>query len=730
MARKSEAGLSAEGLERRMLLSAATFAAPEHYPFTSIPHDTAIGDFNGDGSPDIAAVLPLDNQIGILLNNGDGSFVRMRNVNAGIPRAVAAADFDHNGTVDLAVLGSEPNAVGGTVEIFAGNGDGTFAKPVQRFHLTGAGSTLIAIDLNGDGFADLVATTAKRVAVLINHGDGTFAPAVYYASGGDSPSGLTVGDLNNDGVLDLALSRGRKKDVSILLGNPSAPGTFGLPTFFPAGGNASAIALGDFNNDGHLDVAVTNSDFETTALGVLIGNGDGTFRPAAMYGGANFSDAVIAGDFSGTGNQDIVVSSFDSELKLYPGNGNGTFGTPVVVNGGQFTQHLRTADFNSDGRLDLLETPYSGIRILLNTTGTVTPPPSGSGLDKTLGAGSGKSFSFYTPEGTFTNISLSGPGSATLHFTASGTVDLPNGRGVRTIKALTLSDIATSGTTAGTTLSLDVQGHSGSQTINLNSITADSALGAINAPRANISGDIALPGGVGSIGLLSANNGTITVGAGRAPQLSFQQVGNEIINSSAGIGEMFVRLDAGITLTAPSIRQLQVGGSLINSSITLTNGFAQGVLDLGRAQVMGDIRDSAIFSAGNIGALLGRTMSGSSVQAGVAALPPGTLPVSAVDFVSNASIANITLGGDPRRTTFTSSTISASQLGSLNLGRIQTANGGAPFGVAATSIKLLQGTDITTNRAFRLANIASTAAASASLAALHINPQDLTILIL
>jgi len=126
----------------------------------------------------------------------------------------------------------------------------------------------------------------------------------------------------------------------------------------------------------------------------------------------------------------------------------------------------------------------------------------------------------------------------------------------------------------------------------------------------------------------------------------------------------------------------------------------------------------------------GLSSEDAAVQAGVAALPPGTLPVSAVDFVSNASIANITLGGDPRRTTFTSSTISASQLGALNLGRIQTANGGAPFGVAGTSIKFLQGNDITTNRAFRLANIASTAAASASLAAIHIDPQDLTILIL
>jgi hypothetical protein len=720
-----------EYLERRLLLSTATFAAPERYPFSSIPHEMAIGDFNGDGSPDVAAVLPVDDALGVLLNNGDGTFSRAPTIHDGLPRSVAAADFDHNGTVDLAVLGSEQNVTGGTIEILAGNGDGTFTKPIQRLHLAGAGPVIVATDVNGDGFIDLVATTAKRVAVLINQGDGTFSPAVYYPSGGDRPTGLSVGDLNGDGLMDLAISRGKKQDVSILLNNPAAPGTFGLPTFFPAGGNASAITLGDLNNDGHLDVAVTNSDFEKTALGVLIGNGDGTFRPAAMYTGANFSDAVTAGDFSGSGNQDIVVGSFDSELKLYPGNGDGTFGTPVVINGGQFTQQIRAADFNLDGRLDLILTPYSGIRVLLNTTGTVTPPPSGAGLDKTLGAGGPKSFSFYTPEGTFATVSLAGAGSATLNFSASGTVDLPNGRGVRTVKSLTLSDVSTTGTNAGTTLSLGVQGQSGSRTIDLNSISADSPLGAIDASRTNVNSDITLPGGVGKITLLSANNGTITIGAGQSPQLALQQVGNEIINSSAAIAQLSVRLDAGITLTAPSLRQIQVGGSLIHSTITLTSGLVAGALDLGSALVNGDISDSAIFSAGNVGMIAGRSILSSTIRAGIAALLPGqSLPASAADFAAAASIASVRLGSDPRRPAFANSTIAASHLGELSLGRIQTNNGGAAFGVAANSIKLLQGIDITTGHAFRLTNVASSTAAAAALAAQHINPQDFLISII
>lgn len=708
-----------------MLLSVATFAPPAHYRFNANPQDLAIADLNGDGSPDVAAVLPGDSTIGILLNQGDGTFVRGRTIPDGTPHAIVAADFNHDGKMDLAVLGTDVGVQGANVEIFPGNGDGTFSKPVQHLHLVGAGPAIVAADVNGDGFADLVVTTAQRIGVLINQGDGTLAPAVYYASGGDHPSGLVVGDFNGDGVQDVAVSRGHKDDVSILLGNPAAPGTFGLPAFFPTGGNASAISVGDFNNDGKLDVAVTNSDFEKTALAVMIGNGDGTFRPAAMYGGANFSDAVVAGDFSGSGSQDIVVGSFDSELKLYPGNGDGTFGTPVVVNGGQFAQRVFTSDVNSDGRLDLLVTPYTGLRVLLNTSGTVPPPPAGTGLDKTLGAGNGKSFTFYTPEATLTTVSLGGRGSATLHFSDSGTVQIPNGTGTRTVNTLTPADISMTGTNAGSTLSIDVQGRSGSQTVDFTSISADSGLGSILARRTNVTGDVTLPGGVGQLALLSANGGTISIGAGRTPAIDVQQIGDEVVNSAAPIGQFRVRLDAGMTLTAPSLAGLTVGGSLINSRITLT---AAGTTDLNTASIGGDVRDSTLGAAGNIGSVAARSIINSVLQAGVAA--GVTLPTADADFIATASIGRVTLRVDSRRPSFANSVVAASQVGSLALGRVQTDNDAAPFGVAGRSIRSILGTDVTTGRPFRLVNVTGTAAATAALLAEKINPQDFVVEIL
>ena len=611
-----------------------------------------------------------------------------------------------------------------------GTGMGHSRRRPQRYHLAGAGPAIVARDINGDGFDDLVFTTAQRVGVLMNLG-GTFAPPVYYASGGGHPSGLVVADFNGDGVLDVAASRGKELNIAILLGNPSLPGTFALPAFIPTGGNASAIAVGDFNGDGVPDLAVTNSDFEKTALAVIIGNGDGTFRPAAMYGGANFSDSVAAGDFAGTGIQDIIVGSFDSELKLYPGNGDGTFGTPIVVDGGQFTQQIRTADFNSDGRLDLMVTPYSGARVLMNTTGSVTPPPVGTGLDKTLGAGNPKSFTFYTPEGTKATVSLSGPGSATLHFSDSGTVDLPDGRGTRTVTSLTIADIAATGTTTATALTLTAFERSGSQTINLDSISADSAIGSITGNRVNVTGNIALAGGAGQITLLSANGGTIALGAGRAPNIQMQQIGGETINASAGISQLRVRLDASIALNAPSIGSLSIGGNLINSTITLTNPVASGVMDVRNVSISSDMSGSVFSVAGNIGTIGARSMLDTVIQAGIGPLPPGsTLPASDADFVSTASIKNVTLRPDSRRVTFSNSVITASQVGGLTLGRIQTDNGGVPFGIAGRSIRNINGSDITTGKSFGLSNVTSTAEASAALTAKGIDPQDLVIEIL
>ncbi|HXE55406.1 MAG TPA: VCBS repeat-containing protein, partial [Tepidisphaeraceae bacterium] len=321
-----------ESLESRLLLSTATFSGPGVYPVRPFTKIITLADFNGDGKPDIAgAVSQGGGAVVTLLNNGNGTFSQPFYFAAGIPRSIASADFNHDGKIDLAVAGgTESNTA--NVQIFFGNGDGTFVTPPTRYPLPGGGQAIMATDLNGDGFADLLIATASRIAVLMNNGNGTFARPIFYNTGGDNPKDLAIADFNNDGVPDIAISGGRNQRVAILLGNKSAPGTFGPPIFLPASSNPQQLAVADFNHDGNEDLAVVSSQFQGSTVNVLLGNGNGTFRPPLRYTTqANFSDAIVSGDFTGTRLGDLVVGSFTGNLKLFAGNGDGTFAPPQTI---------------------------------------------------------------------------------------------------------------------------------------------------------------------------------------------------------------------------------------------------------------------------------------------------------------------------------------------------------------------------------------------------------------
>jgi hypothetical protein len=719
----------AEALEGRVLLSTATFAPPQIYHLNETPKDMAIADFSGDGFPDIATVISGGTQIGILLNNGDGTFTRAPYLPDGAPRSIAAADFNHDGHIDLAVVGGNTSSgqTSGQLEIFSGNGNGTFVRPPKRYNLAAGGPQVVAADLNGDGWADLVVTTSQRVAVFINEQDGIFAKPVYYTIGDNTPTGLVVRDFNHDGVPDIAVSNGRPGYVSVLLGNKNAPGTFGPPNFFPTGGNPVALTSGDFNGDGNIDLAVVNSQFKGNTVATLIGNGDGTFRAPSLFRTANFSDAIAAADFSGDGKSDLVVGSFVGALRLYPGNGDGTFAPAITFAGGVYAQVVEAADLNGDGKPDLAVTPRGGVRVLLNTTGTVTPPPSGNGLDRTLGSGNPRSFMFYTPEGTQATVSLSGPGAARLHFSSSTTITLAtNGQRV---DALTLSDIIGAGTTLSTSLMINA-GY-GSRTITFNSITSDGALGSINAPRASVA-SITLPGGAKQINLLSANAGSITLGGSPQPSLTLQSISGETIRSAAPVRQIQVRLDAAIALLAPSVNSISVGGHLLNSTLTLTAPFSSKSADLTSLSVNRGVFSSTIDSAGNIKTVAVKNLTDSAVYAGVAPLAPGqTLPTVPADFVAEASIDAVTLQVDTRQSSFANSVIVASVEGTLALGTVQTNNNGVVFGLAAHSIiRSATGTALSDNRQFRLSRITTTQQALAAFAAQKIDPQNFSVQII
>jgi len=252
--------------------------------------------------------------------------------------------------------------------------------------------------MNHDGKLDLVVAAATTfstgntgtigvrngyVDVLLGHGDGTFAPANASLLTADaSLSHVALADFNGDGNLDVVVQS--QTGVDVLLGEGN--GTLGSPSHFAAGANVDSLAVGDFNGDGKLDIVASNYNDES--LSVLLGNGDGSFRPAANLSlrGPSPSghytqkpETIVVGDLNGDGKLDLAVTGRTSVYGPLPGyygpygyyppsygaftettvnvvlgHGDGTFTDAAIIPlNGNNPYALTTGNFNSDTFPDL-----------------------------------------------------------------------------------------------------------------------------------------------------------------------------------------------------------------------------------------------------------------------------------------------------------------------------------------------------------------------------------------
>jgi hypothetical protein len=223
-----------------------------------------------------------------------------------------AGDFNGDGKLDLASAEVTGAAAG---EIFLGNGDGTFTKRTGYYRL---GGTLATADLNGDGELDLVWNANPDVFVRMGKGDGTFQKErrlTFLPAGG---GGVAVSDFNGDGVVDVAFADYGQARIGVLIGNGN--GTFKKPVFYPVGfvaGEGFRFAAGDFNSDGKTDLIASQAN-HSPDFAVLLGNGDGTFRKVqSMELPAATEQGIVVGDFNSDGLLDFVVESVGDGLWVF-----------------------------------------------------------------------------------------------------------------------------------------------------------------------------------------------------------------------------------------------------------------------------------------------------------------------------------------------------------------------------------------------------------------------------
>ncbi len=339
------------------------------------PTSAAVGDFNGDGIPDIAVANQgtapnyADGSVTILLGNGDGTFTVAGTYPAGYEsNAMSVGDFNGDGILDIVVanFGIPGSGANGDVSVLIGNGDGTFQAAVHYQAGTGPSSAEVG-DFNGDGIPDVVVSNnlSNNVSVLLGNGDGTFQAAVNYATG-TGPVEVAINDYNGDGIPDMAVVNQRSNNVTILLGN--GDGTFQLLANVAVGAGAQSVFSADLNGDGIPDLITAN--FSAGTVSVLLGNGDGTFQaPRTFTVGASPSEVAVD-DFNADGIPDIVVTNSGSNtVSVLLGNGDGSFQPQLTYATGAQPWFVTSADFNGDGAEDLVvvDVAGNGVSILLNT---------------------------------------------------------------------------------------------------------------------------------------------------------------------------------------------------------------------------------------------------------------------------------------------------------------------------------------------------------------------------
>ncbi|CAF4013722.1 unnamed protein product [Rotaria sordida] len=364
----------------------------------------SVADFNNDGSFDLAVANPLTNNVGIFLGNRQGYFANQTIYLTGLnskPNSIAVGDFNKDNRLDIAVTNYESNNVaillGHPIKNAPNQTTNTTDNDSQVYHNNQSNSTIvnwfinnkpillgnyyadfqsqtiystgfssrpysIAIgDLNNDTQMDIVVTNSgnENLGIFLGHGNSSFATQIIYPIGvGSSPGHVIMDDFNRDNWLDVAITDDNDDNVIILIGNGSGTFSTQLTYFTGSGSKPSALAVGYFNNDKYLDLAVANRGRDT--IGIFFGLDYTSFKHQELCdaGMDSSPDSLAIGDFNNDGHLDMVTTLYyGGKLGVFLGYGNGSFTPLSTYSDMQFSQPraVTVGDVNNDNQLDIIE---------------------------------------------------------------------------------------------------------------------------------------------------------------------------------------------------------------------------------------------------------------------------------------------------------------------------------------------------------------------------------------
>ncbi|MEA5576630.1 FG-GAP-like repeat-containing protein [Anabaena sp. UHCC 0451] len=325
------------------------------------------------------------------------------------PYSVAVGDFNGDSIPDLVVANAgDLNPASKTVTVLIGDGVGGFTASTVPVGSTFNPINVFVGDFDGDGDDDIATANfdlpelilnpantspASDISILLNNGSGSFSAAAGSPFAvPDGLSAIALGDFNNDGILDVAAGALDNDDVSVYLGDQFGPlGTFDpTPFTYTIGRTTRSLDLGDLNGDGFRDLALVRSGDPNVYI--RFGTGTDLLSGAPIFDPTETSFAVGAQprsvkivDINGDGDLDLVVAnSADDNISVLLGNGDGTFGAATNYDVGNGSRAVAVADLDGNSSPDIVVANE-----LDDTVSVLWNPIVGNGQNNLLRGGDG-----------------------------------------------------------------------------------------------------------------------------------------------------------------------------------------------------------------------------------------------------------------------------------------------------------------------------------------------------